>query len=247
MAVNQKVIVAPIGVQVGDLLIKSVKLRGQPSNGMICSYKEIGVADYMVDDYIEEGIAVLDPEAPIGEDAIAYLGLDDVIFDVSLTPNRADCLAMDALALEVGALLDQIVTLPYNEPVITTDSTPLIVRSETENGPQFLGRIIEKVTLKPSPQWIKAILIANGIKPLNNIVDISNLVMLETGQPCHFYDRDLISDEITVKDKIEMDYVALDENTYQLQKEDVLITSNNEVIGIGGITEHGQYPLLAQW
>ncbi|NLA78506.1 MAG: phenylalanine--tRNA ligase subunit beta [Erysipelothrix sp.] len=235
VAVNQKVIVAPIGVQVGDLLIKSVKLRGQPSNGMICSYKEIGVADYMVDDYIEEGIAVLDPEAPIGEDAIAYLGLDDVIFDVSLTPNRADCLAMDALALEVGALLDQIVTLPYNEPVITTDSTPLIVRSETENGPQFLGRIIEKVTLKPSPQWIKAILIANGIKPLNNIVDISNLVMLETGQPCHFYDRDLISDEITVKDKIEMDYVALDENTYQLQKEDVLITSNNEVIGIGGI------------
>lgn len=235
VATNQKVIVAPIGTQVGDLKIKAVKLREMPSLGMICSYREIGVSENAVDDYIEDGIAILDSQAPIGADAIAYLGLDDVIFDVSLTPNRADCMAMNALALEVGALLDQIVTLPYSEPYVSDLETPLIIKSETKNCPQFLGRIIESVVLKPSPMWIKEILMAHDIKPINNIVDISNLVMLETGQPTHFYDRALISDEITVKDNQTMDYVALDENTYALKPEDVLITSNNEVIGIGGI------------
>src|SRR5690554_738100 len=234
VAANQKVIVAKIGTQVGDLLIKPVKLRNQPSNGMICSYQEIGVPEKYFNQE-QSGIALLDDDAPIGEDALVYLGLDDVLLDVAQTPNRSDVMAMNAMALEIGALLNKEVTLPKTTNVKSESSTPLQIQSTTKNCTQFLGRIIEEVTLKPSPVWLKKILVANDIRPINNVVDISNLVMLETGQPCHFYDRALISDEITVKDNMELEYVALDEETYMLKKEDLLITSNNEVIGIAGI------------
>ncbi len=232
---NQKVIVAKIGIQVGDLLIKPVKLRGQPSNGMICSYQEIGVPEKFIGENPVDGIVVLHQDAPIGEDALAYLGLDDVLLDVAQTPNRSDVMAMNAMALEIGALLNKEVTLPNINVVDTVQNTPLQLKSTTKNCTQFLGRIIEEVTLKPSPDWIKEILLSNDIRPINNVVDISNLVMLETGQPLHFYDRTLIADEITVKDNISLDYVALDEETYGLQQEDVLITSDNQVIGIAGI------------
>ena len=235
VAKDQKVIVAKVGIKVGDLLIQPIKLRGVLSSGMICSYNELGVPEKFISEEQSEGIAVLEADAPIGENAIAYLGLDDVIFDVSLTPNRSDVLAMNALAKEVGALLRREVTLPAVHDVTTTTQTPLIINSTTQNCTQFLGRIIEKVTLKQSPTWLKEILVANNIRPINNVVDISNLVMLETGQPCHFYDRKLIRDEITVKDNMQLDYVALDEETYRIEKEDILITSNEEVIGIAGI------------
>ena len=235
VAKDQKVIVAKVGTTVGDLHIQPIKLRGVLSSGMICSYKELGVPEKFISEEQSEGIAVLEADAPIGENAIAYLGLDDVIFDVSLTPNRSDVLAMNALAKEVGALLKRDVVLPQNKEVTTTKNTPLTLASTTKNCTQFLGRIIERVTIKESPAWLKEILVANNIRPINNVVDISNVVMLETGQPCHFYDRKLISDEITVKDNMQLDYVALDEETYRIEKEDVLITSNDEVIGIAGI------------
>lgn len=235
VAAGQKVIVAKLGAQIGDLVIKPVKLRGVPSNGMICSYQELGIQEKFIPVDQQKGIAVLDESAPVGGDVYEYMGWDDVILDVAQTPNRSDFMAMDAVALEVGALLNRDVTLPKIDPVETKESTPLKVASTSKGCPQFVGRIIEKVQVGPSPKWLQEILMSNNIKSVNNIVDISNLVMLETGQPCHFYDRDAIDDDITVIDQVSMDFEALDHETYATQASDLLISSGGKVVGLAGI------------
>lgn len=235
VAANQKVIVAKVGAQIGDLTIKPVKLRGVPSNGMICSYQELGIADKFIPNDQVTGIAVLAQDAPIGGDVYEYMGWDDVLLDVAQTPNRSDVMAMNALALEVGALLNKPVTLPAITAVETTSSTPLQVASKTDGCAQFVGRIIENIQVGPSPAWLKDILMSNNIRSVNNVVDISNLVMLETGQPTHFYDRSAIEDEITVIDSLSMDFEALDHETYAVLPSDLLISSGGKVVGLAGI------------
>ncbi len=232
---NQKVIVAKIGAQIKDLVIQPVMLRNQKSHGMICSYQELGLPDKFIPADQANGIAVLDQEAPIGASIYEYMGWDDEILDVAQTPNRNDVMAMHNLAYEVGALFDTQVMIPNPKQIEGTGDTPLIIQSKTDGCPQFLGRIIESITIKESPDWIKEKLMAANIKSINNVVDISNLVMLETGQPLHFYDRQKIVDEITVKDGYELDFVALDEETYRILPEDLCITSNNQVVGLAGI------------
>lgn len=235
VATNQKVIVAKEGAQIGDLVIKPVKLRGVPSNGMICSYQELGIQDKFILADQQSGIAVLADDAPVGGDVYTYMGWDDVILDVAQTPNRSDFMAMNAVAQEVGALLNTPVTLPSINPVQTKETTPLKLASTTKGCPQFVGRIIENIQVGPSPRWLKDILMSNNIKSVNNVVDISNLVMLETGQPCHFYDRDAIVDEITVIDQVSMNFEALDHETYAIEASDLLISSGEKVVGLAGI------------
>lgn len=236
---GQKVIVAKVGAKLPGLTIKEAKVRGVESNGMICSLLELGVDKELlpVDSGSHEGIEVLGDDAVAGEDPIAYLALDDEVLDVSLTPNRADFMAMQSVGREVAALLDR----EYKEPAVETDvlsglPSDFQVNSTTENCHLFIAKVIGKVSVKPSPQWIQNALMAAGMNPINNLVDISNLVMLETGQPTHFYDRDFFEvDDITVIDNFEGSVIALDNQEYSIQKGDTIISMAGKPIGIAGI------------
>ena len=235
---GQKVIVARVGAKLPDGEIKAGVIRGVESNGMLCSLLELGVDAHMLSEESKNGIEILPEDAPVGdENPLGYLGLDDAILDVGLTPNRNDCMAAWSMALETGAILHKEVTLPYEEGCANQgEATTLKVGSETEKCPLFLGKVINHVTIKSSPKWMKELLQSAGMKSINNVVDISNIVMLETGQPLHFYDVDaIVSKEITVKDHQAGEYTALDGETYQLTDDDIVITSNGKPIGIAGI------------
>ena len=235
-----KVIVAQIGAKLPGGEIKAGKIRGEVSNGMLCSLKELGVSEDVLpaDSSSKNGIEELDDRFNVGDtDVLHKLGYDDVILDVSIYANRPDCLSMFAMAKEVGAILNRKVTLPEFEGKANIgEKTDFKLNSESKNCTHFLAKVINDVTIKESPEWLQNHLKANGVKCINNLVDISNLVMLETGQPLHFYDlRTNPNKEITVKDDYEGTYTALDGIEYKIEKGDIMITSNNEPIGIAGI------------
>lgn len=233
-----KVIAALPGAKLPGGDIQAGSIRGVTSNGMICSLAELGVDAKQLRDDQKNGIEILPDDAPIGNcDPLAYLGLDDVVLDVSLTPNRNDCMASWSMAVETGAVLNRSVTLPNcNGAAAEGSETRLKVASTTEKCPLFLGKVINHITIKESPKWMKELLAASGMKSINNVVDISNIVMLETGQPLHFYDLKAIpAQEITVKDQLEGTYTALDGVDYTIEKNDLIITSQGKPIGIAGI------------
>ena len=236
VAKDQKVVVAKNGAVLPDLTIKPTTIRGVESNGMICSLKELGVAEKYISEEDKEGIVVLD-KGEIGSDALSALGLDDEIIDVSQTPNRSDFLAMFSVAHEVSAIFDRPLTLPkYDGAANIGTETKLITNSDTENCSYFAGKVINEITIKESPQWIKEALMASGINSINNVVDISNLVMLETGQPMHFYDIEFLNEQnLNVKDDIETTVTALDEKEYKIEKGDMLIMNGETPVGIAGI------------
>lgn len=240
VAAGQKVIVALPGAVLPGGTIKSGKIRGEVSDGMICSLAELGVDKHALSEAQLAGIEVLPEDAPVGNnDPLGYLGLDDTVLDVSLTPNRADCQAAWSMAAETAAILGLECKLPEVDgaaDVAADVPTELKIVSETERCPHFYGKVVNNVTIKPSPKWMQELLRASGMHSINNVVDISNIVMLETGQPMHFYDKNALPHrEITVKDDLDCDYTALDEVTYHLQPNDVVITSNGQPIGIGGV------------
>ena len=233
-----KVIVARVNAKLPEITIKASKIRGVSSNGMLCSLAELGVDKHNLRPEQINGIEELPSDAEVGNtEVLKYLGLDDVILDIGLTPNRKDCLAMFNLAKEVGAVLKRPVTLPeYQGASKIGKPSTFKVHSKTANCPIFLGKVVNKVEIKPSPKWMVNYLNAAGIKAINNVVDISNFVMLETGQPLHFYDLNkLATPEITVVDDLALTMTALDEEEYAITKGDLLITNNSEPIGIAGI------------
>lgn len=237
VAQGQKVIVARVGASLPQLTIKAGNIRGQASNGMICSLLELGVDGKYLSDESKNGIEILGDDAVIGdENPLAYLGLDDVILDIGLTPNRNDCMAMFAMAKEVGAILNRKTRLPkYTLP---TEELPASLRvgSNSQHCSVFLGKYIGRIAIKESPKWMQERLHASGIKSINNVVDISNYVMLETGQPLHFYDGAKIpAKEITVQDGFTTTYRALDGIDYDILPEDLMITTAGNCIGIAGV------------
>lgn len=235
---GQKVIVAKVGAKLPGGEIKATKVRGQESNGMICALFELGVDKKMLREDQIEGIEILPEDAPLGcEDPLGYLGLNDAILDVKQTPNRADFMAMWSVAMETGAILNREVHLPDYDVISDKGIEPTLkIASATENCPVFLGRIINKVKVGPSPKWMRDHLHAAGIKSINNVVDISNYVMLETGQPLHFYDlAKMPHREITVVDDVDMTMTALDGVEYEIKKGDLLITTGGQPTGVAGI------------
>lgn len=238
VAAGQNVIVALPGAVLPGGEIKNGVIRGVESNGMICSLLELGVDPASLDDDQKSGIEVLPADAPVGNtDPLGYLGLDDEVLDIGLTPNRNDCLAAFNMAKEAGAILNREVKLPKYEGAsdVGTPSN-LHVESTTSKCPLFYGKVINHLTIKESPKWMKELLAASGVKSINNIVDISNIVMLETGQPMHFYDaKSLPSQSIVVADGFDEEYTALDGVTYKLQPEDIVITNQGKPIGIAGV------------
>jgi len=233
-----KVIAALPGAKLPGGEIKQSVIRGVESDGMLCALFELGVDRHMLSEQQLSGIEELPADAPVGEkDVLKYLGLDDTVLDVSLTPNRADCAAMWNMAKEVGAILHRPAHWPeYEGKADTGAPTTFHVTSRTEKCPVFLGKVVNHVKVGPSPKWMQEYLHAAGVHSINNVVDISNYVMLETGQPLHYYDLSkLPHHEITVVDDVDMTMTALDGNQYKIEKGDILITTGGEPTGVAGI------------
>lgn len=236
VAKDQMVIVAKVGAVLdGGFEIKESVIRGEKSEGMICSLKELGIPEKFHPEP-QTGIFVLDKGEP-GEDAIEVLGMRDEIMDIKQTPNRSDFMALSSIAKEVAALYEANLKLPSYEPKKIEESpTELSLNLKTKLSQQFLGKVVNKVTIKESPDWIKEALIASGMRPINNLVDISNIVMLETGQPIHFYDKDFLQPlSISVVDNFDGEVKGLDDEVYQLQSGDQIIMNESTPIGIAGV------------
>ena len=235
-----KVIVAKVGAKLEGGEIKAAKVRGVPSNGMLCSLLELAVPKELLAENSPSltGIEELSDEYAIGDDDILdHLGLKDDILDVSIYANRPDCLSMYGMAKEMAAILDRKCTLPeFDGAANVGEETTFKVSSKSANCPHFLAKVVNSITIKESPKWMQDHLKANGVKSINNVIDISNYVMLETGQPLHFYDlRTNPNREITVVDDYVGPYTALDGITYNIEAGDLMITSDGKPSGIAGI------------
>lgn len=244
-----KVIVAQVGAKLPGGEIKAGKIRGAASNGMLCSLLELGVEESMLADNSasHNGIEELDDRFNVGDtDILKKLGYEDTILDLGIYANRPDCLAVHYMAKEMAAILRRPCKLPEFDGAANIGTpTTFKLTSETKNCPHFLAKVCNKVTIKESPEWLKEHLRSNGIKCINNLVDISNYVMLETGQPMHFYDlRSNPNRNITVRDDLDTKYTALDGIEYEIKPGDIMITSDGLPIGIGGIMGGDQTKIL---
>ena len=231
-----KVILAQVGAKLpGGVEIKKGMIRGKESNGMICSLLELGIESKFLKEEDKTGIHELPQEAPVGEDPIKYIGLDDEVVDFELTANRGDLLSILGMAYELGAIYDKPVKeIDVKHSEIAEDVNDTFnVEVNTENCSLFLAKKALNVTIKESPEFIKNRLIASGIRPINNVVDISNYVMLEVGQPLHFYDSDRLGNSITVKmAKNGEKLTTLDNIERILDEEDIVITDGKKAIGL---------------
>src|SRR5690625_2786668 len=241
VAQGQKVVVAkPGAVLPGNFKIKKVKLRGIESNGMICSLQELGVGERFINPEFAEGIVILPDEAVVGEPVDDLLNLNDAVLEFDLTPNRADALSMIGIAYEVGAILDKDITLPAPKvDTITENVHDYVTVSVTDPDlcPYYGAFIIKDVEIKPAPLWMQNYLLAAGVRPINNVVDITNYVLLEYGQPLHAFDYDLLeSKEIVVRRAQEGEtIVTLDDQTRTLTTDNLLITNGKEGIAFAGV------------
>ena len=241
VAKGQKVAVAkPGAVLPGNFKIKKVKLRGVESNGMICSLKELGVKESYIPEQFSGGIAVLPEDAEIGQAVDSLLNLDDTILEFDLTPNRADGLSMIGVAYEVAAILDEEINLPNPEIETTEENVADYVEVSVEDDdlcPYYGAFVVKDVTIQDSPLWMQNYLLAAGIRPINNVVDITNYVLIEYGQPLHAFDYDLLgSKEIVVRRaKADEKIVTLDDKTRKLTDENLLITNGKEGIALAGV------------
>ncbi|WP_329778404.1 phenylalanine--tRNA ligase subunit beta [Allisonella histaminiformans] len=231
---------APGGIKVGDVKIKKGKLRGLPSAGMMCSASEM-LLDYNLYPGTEpEGIMILPANTPVGVDFHHVFDLDDVIFEMELTPNRADCFSMVGMALETGAIFNRKVTLPevkVKEEGPSINGRASIHIAEPEYCSRFCSRLLENVKIGRSPEWIESRLRSNNIRPINNIVDAANYVMLEMGQPMHTYDYDKITGHsLTLRHAKDGEVlVTLDGEKRTLTSADLVIADEKGAVGLAGV------------
>ncbi len=233
-----KVIVALPGCNLPLGTIKTSTILGVESNGMCCSLEELGIDKKFLKEEDINGICILDKDAPIGEDAIKYLELDDEVIDFELTANRADLLSMLGLAYESAVITGEDVKLPdvsYKE-IKENIKNDLVLKVETPNVYTFLVKRVNNIKIEESPLWLKNRLMACNIRSINNVVDISNFVMLETGQPLHFYDADKLGNLIGARNAINGEkLVTLDNQERILSSDDIVIFNENGVVGLAGV------------
>lgn len=230
------VIVAKAGASLPGGTIKKGMIRGVESNGMLCSIEELGLDHKFLKKEDIEGICELGEDARVGEDPIKYLNLDDEVIDFELTSNRGDLLSILGMAYEIGALYNlKVNKIELDYPKIH-EKMNFNVQVETDKCSLFLAKRVKGVKIKESPDFIKNRLIASGIRPINNVVDISNYVMLETGQPLHFYDAESLGDTIIVrKAKKNEKLMTLDNTLRTLDENDIVIANKEEAIGLAGV------------
>ncbi|GAA5344992.1 phenylalanine--tRNA ligase subunit beta [Planifilum fimeticola] len=240
VAEGQLVPVALEGAELpGDVRIKRAKLRGVESQGMICSAGELGLPEKLLPKELTEGILVLTEEAKVGQDIRSLLGMDDKVLELDLTPNRSDCLSMIGMAYEAGAVFDRSLRLPEpKELPVTGAELPVSVAVESEaDCPVYAAQVVDGLRLGPSPQWMQNRLIAAGVRPINNIVDVTNYVMLEYGQPLHAFDYDQVSGgRILVRRARQGERLeTLDGVTRECDQDTILITDGDKPLGLAGV------------
>ena len=236
---NLKVIVAlPGAVLPGDFEIKKSKIRGVESNGMICALFELGLEE-KTDETYAKGITELDKDAPIGKDPLVYLGMDDTTYELDIHKHRNnDCYYHIGFAYEIAAVLNRKVKLPDLSFKTIKDNIKddFKLKIDTDKCTYYMAREVKDVVIKESPDFIKQRLISAGMRPINNVVDISNYVMLEFGQPLHFFDRDKLGDKIVVRQAKENEKITtLDKQERTLSKEDIVITDGKKPVCIAGV------------
>ncbi|MDE6947873.1 MAG: phenylalanine--tRNA ligase subunit beta [Anaeroplasmataceae bacterium] len=232
-----KVIVAlPGAVLPGDFKIKPSKIRGVESNGMLCSLQELGIEEKYIDEAFKNGIYLLEDDAVVGNNPLEYLGLDDMVIDLDVTSNRSDLLSIEGVAYDIGAALNQHI-LPIEPSLeITENKNPVQVEIETDLCYKYSARYLADVKIAPSPQWLKARLIACGIRPINNVVDITNFVLLEMGQPLHAFDADRLGTQIVIRQAREQEKLkTLDNIERILDSNDIVITNGKEAVCVAGV------------
>lgn len=235
---GQHVIVALPGAVLPGGTIKKTVIRGVESNGMICSLQELGLDAKYIPSAFAQGIYVLGDDAIPGTDALAYLGLDDYVIELGLTPNRMDLLSMKGVAKDVKAMYqveENSLSYTIHESSQKTEDE-ITVSLETSNCYAYYARVIKNVVIKESPSFIKARLIASGIRPINNVVDITNYILMLFGQPLHAFDLDQLGHHIVVRRaKNGEKTVTLDQVERTLTHSDIVITDGEKPVCIAGV------------
>ncbi|WP_256740084.1 phenylalanine--tRNA ligase subunit beta, partial [Cronobacter sakazakii] len=228
-----KVAVATVGaVLPGDFKIKAAKLRGEPSEGMLCSFSELGISDD------HSGIIELPADAPIGTDIREYLKLDDNTIEISVTPNRADCLGIIGVARDVAVLNAEPLNAPDIAPVAATINDTLPIQVDAVDAcPRYLGRVVKGIDVTaPTPLWMREKLRRCGIRSIDAVVDVTNYVLLELGQPMHAFDLDRIDGGIVVRMAKEGETLTLlDGNEATLNADTLVIADHQKALAMGGI------------
>lgn len=220
------------GVLPGGLEIKRAKLRGVESQGMLCAEQELGLSD------AAEGLMELAADAPVGADLRDYLGLDDTVLDIGLTPNRADCLGLRGIAREVGLLNGLPVRAPDSAPVPAQgDARFPVALADPEGCPRYVGRVIRGVDItRPSPLWLRERLRRSGLRSIDAVVDVTNYVLLELGQPLHAFDLDRLAGGIVVRRAQAGESLALlDGQTVELDAQTLVIADGSGPVAMAGI------------
>jgi phenylalanyl-tRNA synthetase beta chain len=235
---DQYVVVAQVGtVLPGNFEIKKSKIRGEESSGMICSLQELGIDEELIPDDFKEGIYHFAEPKEIGSPALEALSLEGWKMTLGLTPNRSDLLSILGFAYDLASLTHQKVVIPEIKIKEEKTENPVKVEIKTEGCLRYYARHMSEVTIKESPWWLKSALLAHDIKPINNVVDISNYVLLEYGTPLHMFDAKKVkSNHIVVRDANEdEEVISLDGLKRILKKDDVVITDGEKPIAIGGV------------
>ncbi|MGT2801921.1 phenylalanine--tRNA ligase subunit beta [Streptococcus henryi] len=235
-----KVIVAVPGARIADnYKIKKGKIRGMESLGMICSLQELGLPDSIIPKEFSDGIQILPEDAVPGDSIFPYLDLDDEIIELSITPNRADALSMRGVAHEVAAIYGKEVHFPAKSLTEAEKASAevLEVTIESDKVLTYQARVVENVTVAPSPQWLQNLLMNAGIRPINNVVDVTNYILLLFGQPMHAFDLDKFEDKkIVARDARDGEkLVTLDGEERQLTADDIVITVADKPVALGGV------------
>lgn len=238
---GQHVIVClPGGRLPGGIKIKKAKLRGVESNGMICSLGELGINSNLIPEAYAQGIYVFSDEVTPGTNALEALSLADEVMEFGLTPNRSDCMSMVGSAYETSALYEEAISFPNVEIHETNENASdyISINIEDESlNPYYAARIVKNVKIGPSPAYIQGRLIKAGIRPINNVVDVSNYVMLEYGQPLHMFDYDQLGSKTIVVRNAQQDEImtTLDDQERKLISEDIVITNGTKPVALAGV------------
>ncbi|MFA9467942.1 phenylalanine--tRNA ligase subunit beta [Streptococcus sp. E24BD] len=235
-----KVMVALPGARIANnYKIKKSKIRGLESLGMICSLGELGVSDSVVPKEFADGIQILPEEAEVGSSVFPYLSMDDAIIELSITPNRADALSMRGVAHEVAAIYGKSVHFSEKSLSESQDQTAdkLSVAIETDKVLSYQARVVENVTIAPSPQWLQNLLMNAGIRPINNVVDVTNYILLYYGQPMHAFDLDKFDgNHIVARQARDGEtIITLDGEERELVTDDIVISVNDKAVALAGV------------
>ncbi|MBL1225080.1 phenylalanine--tRNA ligase subunit beta [Enterococcus sp. BWR-S5] len=240
--VGIKVIVALPGSRItGNQKIKKGKMRGEVSNGMICSLQELGYSDNVIPKAYAEGIYYMPQEAVNGDSVFSYLDMDDSIIELSITPNRADALSMRGVAYEAAAIYRQ--TPKFEEINLQEDTSEKaedyisVDVADKEDAPAYQIRIIKDVKIQESPLWLQTRLMNEGIRPINNVVDVTNYILLLFGQPLHAFDYDKLGSKniLVRRGKDNEEIVTLDGETRKLSAENIVITNGEVPVALAGV------------